>query len=444
MVESDTGRLLLDCGPGVLARLRETEAWPSLEAIAITHFHLDHWGDLVPWVWGSFYRRGHDDVRPELWVYRGGTTFLEELGSRIGFPDMFEKTFQERNRARLRVGEDVRPAVEEGREPVCATATRRIGPRAPRLPFRIARGSRRACSRPRARPSPKSPWSYAACTSAATVSSTVAPLLRDRSRPAQVRDERLADARYWPVKRRARCTWPRLSALVRRPTRGLELAVELEIRLRDAHRLSAAPRARRAGACAPRRSRTRRARACGTRPAGTRDARARSRASPTPATSASAVSRHIRSNVYARYVASSTDAPMTITPWLTRMTPSASPTCVGEPLAGVRVEHLTLVLVDERNRAVEHARGLVRDLGEPPHRREQGRVVRVVVHDHAGVGPRAGGCPCAGRSPGSRPTGRRAPRRRRSRGTRSDARTSSHHLPHGRRPQVAGAHRRRT
>ena len=75
------------------ARLRESEQWPTVEAIAITHFHLDHWGDLVPWVWGSFYRRGHGDLRPELWVYRGGKTFLEELGSRLGFPDMFERTF---------------------------------------------------------------------------------------------------------------------------------------------------------------------------------------------------------------------------------------------------------------------------------------------------------------------------------------------------------------
>ena len=39
-------------------------------------------------------RPGHDDVRPELWVYRGGRTFLEELGSRLGFPDMFERTFR--------------------------------------------------------------------------------------------------------------------------------------------------------------------------------------------------------------------------------------------------------------------------------------------------------------------------------------------------------------
>ena len=26
-------------------------------------------------------------------MYRGGRTFLEELGSRLGFPDMFERTF---------------------------------------------------------------------------------------------------------------------------------------------------------------------------------------------------------------------------------------------------------------------------------------------------------------------------------------------------------------
>jgi len=93
VVESGGKRLLLDCGPGVLGRLREREAWPTIHSIAITHFHLDHWGDPVPWVWGSFYRRGHDDVRPELWVYRGGRKFLEELGSRLGFPDMFERTF---------------------------------------------------------------------------------------------------------------------------------------------------------------------------------------------------------------------------------------------------------------------------------------------------------------------------------------------------------------
>ena len=32
----------------MLGRLREAEPWPAIDAIAITHFHLDHWGDLVP------------------------------------------------------------------------------------------------------------------------------------------------------------------------------------------------------------------------------------------------------------------------------------------------------------------------------------------------------------------------------------------------------------
>ncbi|MBA2641918.1 MAG: MBL fold metallo-hydrolase [Actinobacteria bacterium] len=88
-------KLLLDCGPGVLGRLRETELWPSVDAIAITHFHLDHWGDLVPWVWGSFYLSNNGPVpRPELWVQPGGAAFLTALGERLGFPDMFERAFQ--------------------------------------------------------------------------------------------------------------------------------------------------------------------------------------------------------------------------------------------------------------------------------------------------------------------------------------------------------------
>jgi ribonuclease BN (tRNA processing enzyme) len=89
-------RLLLDCGPGVLPRLRQSETWPHIEAIAITHFHLDHWGDLVPWVWGSFYLKanGEDLGRPHLWVYDGARAELETLGGRLGFPDMFERAFE--------------------------------------------------------------------------------------------------------------------------------------------------------------------------------------------------------------------------------------------------------------------------------------------------------------------------------------------------------------
>lgn len=101
LLERPAGRLLLDCGPGVLPRLREREGWPRVDAIAITHFHLDHWGDLVPWVWGAMYRAegGVIDDPPELWVHVGGRHILERLGEHFGFRDMFERVFTVREYA---------------------------------------------------------------------------------------------------------------------------------------------------------------------------------------------------------------------------------------------------------------------------------------------------------------------------------------------------------
>jgi len=79
LVEEDGRRLLLDCGPGVLPRLRETEAWPRVDAIAISHFHLDHWGDLVPWAFGGLFGAGRDVPPPALWLPPGGRQTLESL-----------------------------------------------------------------------------------------------------------------------------------------------------------------------------------------------------------------------------------------------------------------------------------------------------------------------------------------------------------------------------
>jgi len=94
LLQANGSRVLLDCGPGVLGRLRETALWPDVDAVAITHFHLDHWGDLVPWVWGTFYLNPNGPMpKPQLWVQPGGRKFLEDIGDRLGFPDMFERTF---------------------------------------------------------------------------------------------------------------------------------------------------------------------------------------------------------------------------------------------------------------------------------------------------------------------------------------------------------------
>ena len=93
LVESNGTRVLLDCGPGVLPRLREREGWPQVDAIVISHFHLDHWGDLVPWTWGAMFREGDGDAKPTLWVPPGGRPTLRAFGVGLGFEDMFEHVF---------------------------------------------------------------------------------------------------------------------------------------------------------------------------------------------------------------------------------------------------------------------------------------------------------------------------------------------------------------
>jgi ribonuclease BN (tRNA processing enzyme) len=96
LVEHDQ-RLLLDCGPGVLARLRSLDGgWPRLDAVAITHFHLDHWGDLVPWIFGASFGPGRDVPPPELWLPPGGLDRLRRYGDELSFSGQIEGAFSVR------------------------------------------------------------------------------------------------------------------------------------------------------------------------------------------------------------------------------------------------------------------------------------------------------------------------------------------------------------
>jgi ribonuclease BN (tRNA processing enzyme) len=104
------GRLLLDCGPGVLAKLREEDSWPKVEAIVITHWHLDHWGDLVPWVWGSMSGPGRQRDAIELWLPPDGAARLADFGTRLGWEDMFASVFH------LREYSDAQPFAAAGLE----------------------------------------------------------------------------------------------------------------------------------------------------------------------------------------------------------------------------------------------------------------------------------------------------------------------------------------
>ena len=97
LVEGPDGRLLLDCGPGVLARLRAHDGgWPNVDAVAITHFHLVHWGDLVPWIFGAAFGPGKAAARPQLWLPPGGLDRLREHGERMSFVNQIDDAFAPR------------------------------------------------------------------------------------------------------------------------------------------------------------------------------------------------------------------------------------------------------------------------------------------------------------------------------------------------------------
>ena len=98
LVEDGGGRLLLDCGPGVLSRLRDARRrLAAVDAVVITHWHLDHWGDLVPWVWGTLNGPGRDARRAELWLPPEGRDRIRDFGARLGWEDMFDQTFELRD-----------------------------------------------------------------------------------------------------------------------------------------------------------------------------------------------------------------------------------------------------------------------------------------------------------------------------------------------------------
>jgi len=53
-LETESGSILLDCGPDSAHRMAEEKLdWPNLDAIWISHFHLDHVGGLATLLFGT-------------------------------------------------------------------------------------------------------------------------------------------------------------------------------------------------------------------------------------------------------------------------------------------------------------------------------------------------------------------------------------------------------
>ena len=86
LFEAGDVKLLLDCGSGVTRRLSELGLdWPAISHVALTHFHIDHHGDLPTLIFAWKYGQLPARAQP-LTVYgpAGTRALLERLAAAYG------------------------------------------------------------------------------------------------------------------------------------------------------------------------------------------------------------------------------------------------------------------------------------------------------------------------------------------------------------------------
>jgi ribonuclease BN (tRNA processing enzyme) len=78
LIEGGGTRVLLDCGPGVFAKLRSVADYVDVDAVVISHLHADHVNDLV--TFASALRYGtRREIPPRLIAPPGAVEVLERL-----------------------------------------------------------------------------------------------------------------------------------------------------------------------------------------------------------------------------------------------------------------------------------------------------------------------------------------------------------------------------
>lgn len=94
LVRDGQTNLVLDLGSGALANLRRHVSLDAISAIMISHFHPDHFLDLVPLRYGLSYGFG-EPVRPPVWVQRGGIDYLRGVGRGLrDNPSFFDHAYE--------------------------------------------------------------------------------------------------------------------------------------------------------------------------------------------------------------------------------------------------------------------------------------------------------------------------------------------------------------
>jgi ribonuclease BN (tRNA processing enzyme) len=105
LIEEDGTTVLVDCGNGVFAKLREHIDYVDLDAVVISHLHADHFLDLVPYSYALTYAPRQQPVpvdrwpgtdfpaRPELHVPPGAQEVFRRVVGAWGNDDLIENAF---------------------------------------------------------------------------------------------------------------------------------------------------------------------------------------------------------------------------------------------------------------------------------------------------------------------------------------------------------------
>lgn len=94
-VETKAGTLLLDCsGPAVHRMAEESCDWANLDAVWVSHFHLDHVGGLAPFLFGTKYAPQTVSRRKPLNIFgpRGTEKLLRRFDEAYDY-GLFEQPF---------------------------------------------------------------------------------------------------------------------------------------------------------------------------------------------------------------------------------------------------------------------------------------------------------------------------------------------------------------
>jgi ribonuclease BN (tRNA processing enzyme) len=77
-LETPNGSILLDCSAAAIHRMAQENCdWANLDAVWLSHFHLDHIGGIVPFLFGTKYAPETQDRKKPLKIF--GAKGLEKL-----------------------------------------------------------------------------------------------------------------------------------------------------------------------------------------------------------------------------------------------------------------------------------------------------------------------------------------------------------------------------